>query len=399
MTEPLIITLKTLTPLWTGGADGRSDRLHTTGIIGSLRWWYEAIVRGLGGYACDPTSEKAGERSEFDTKAYEQAKRDKVPDVEALQAGLKTVCPVSYLFGTTGWARLFQLQIIEVPTTPLHFRTSIKMNQSWLKRVFGGESQNIDNLSVPYGELELRFIPRGHAAEYAQSQFLLALRFAIDYGGLGARLQHGFGQCNLVLPAELQTQDIAHGLAQLTNRLSINDLRSSGSQPVTPFDLRNFVSLTYDVSGQSLSVFSDYKSHCGSNQKANEKNYLPCAFDLRYKGSGQWGMRRWLEDPSGLKRWEYKKINNLMGVSEKKGEKINDEDRQAGYLYFGMPYRLTNETYRLRIFGFAPPDLLTPEQLNALTQEYMKYALNMEPQQVTLGKELIAKVKEVKHGA
>lgn len=48
MTEPLIITLKTLTPLWTGGADGRSDRLHTTGIIGSLRWWYEGIVRGLG---------------------------------------------------------------------------------------------------------------------------------------------------------------------------------------------------------------------------------------------------------------------------------------------------------------------------------------------------------------
>jgi len=371
MTEPLIITLKTLTPLWTGGADGRSDRLHTTGIIGSLRWWYEAIVRGLGGYACDPTSEKAGERSEFDTKAYEQAKRDKVPDVEALQVGLKTVCPVSYLFGTTGWARLFQLQIIEVPTTPLHFRTSIKMNQSWLKRVFGGESQNIDNLSVPYGELELRFIPRGHAAEYAQSQFLLALRFAIDYGGLGARLQHGFGQCNLVLPAELQTQDIAHGLAQLTNRLSINDLRSSGSQPVTPFDLRNFVSLTYDVSGQSLSVFSDYKSHCGSNQKANEKNYLPCAFDLRYKGSGKWGMRRWLEDPNGAKKWEQKNINNLMGVSEKKGEKINDEDRQAGHLYFGMPYRLTNGIYRLRIFGFAPPDLLTPEELNTLTQAYM----------------------------
>ncbi len=396
MTEPLIITLKTLTPLWTGGADGRSDRLHTTGIIGSLRWWYEAIVRGLGGYACDPTSEKADERSEFDTKAYEQAKREKLSEIEVLQAGLKTLCPVSYLFGTTGWARLFQMQAINIPTTPLHFRTSLPMNQSWLKRVFGGESQNIDNLRVPHGELELRFVPRGHAAEYAQSQFLLALRFAIDYGGLGARLQHGFGQCNLVVPTDLQTQDIAYGLAQLANHLAINDLRSSGTQRVTPFDLRNFVSLTYDVSGTSLSAF---RTHCGSSQKANEQNYLPCAFDLRYKGSGKWGMRRWLEDPNGAKKWEQKNINNLMGVSEKKGEKINDEDRQAGHLYFGMPYRLTNGIYRLRIFGFAPPDLLTPEQLNTLTQAYMKYALNMEPQQVTLGKELIAKVKGVKHGA
>ncbi|UKL14242.1 type III-B CRISPR module RAMP protein Cmr1 [Dissulfurimicrobium hydrothermale] len=43
------ITLKTLTPLWTGGVDQTSDRLHETGLIGSLRWWYEALVRVQGG--------------------------------------------------------------------------------------------------------------------------------------------------------------------------------------------------------------------------------------------------------------------------------------------------------------------------------------------------------------
>ncbi len=32
------ITLKTLTPLWTGGVGGTCDRLHETGLIGSLRW-------------------------------------------------------------------------------------------------------------------------------------------------------------------------------------------------------------------------------------------------------------------------------------------------------------------------------------------------------------------------
>lgn len=40
------IRLRTLTPLWTGGVDGTCDLLHVTGIMGSLRWWYEAIVRG-----------------------------------------------------------------------------------------------------------------------------------------------------------------------------------------------------------------------------------------------------------------------------------------------------------------------------------------------------------------
>lgn len=37
--EPITIKIKTLTPIWTGGADGACDRVHETGILGSLRWW------------------------------------------------------------------------------------------------------------------------------------------------------------------------------------------------------------------------------------------------------------------------------------------------------------------------------------------------------------------------
>ncbi len=42
------VRIQTLTPLWTGGVQaGKVDRIHETGIVGSMRWWYEAIVRGL----------------------------------------------------------------------------------------------------------------------------------------------------------------------------------------------------------------------------------------------------------------------------------------------------------------------------------------------------------------
>ncbi len=85
----LTITLKTLTPLWTGGVDGTTDRLHETGLIGSLRWWYEALVRGLGGYACDPTSE------------------DRCPDKDGKH------CAACELFGCTGWARKFRLRVLD----------------------------------------------------------------------------------------------------------------------------------------------------------------------------------------------------------------------------------------------------------------------------------------------
>lgn len=110
MTEPLTITLKTLTPLWTGGVDGKSDRPHVTGIMGSLRWWYEAVIRGLGGYACDPRDPIERRRCAFDTEAYEQARREGQSGAVAVEAGLAQVCPACRLFGCTGWARKMRLE-------------------------------------------------------------------------------------------------------------------------------------------------------------------------------------------------------------------------------------------------------------------------------------------------
>gem|GEM_PF-5659327 len=40
------------------------DRIHETGIIGSLRWWYEAVMRGLDGKVCDRAD---GERCILDS--------------------------------------------------------------------------------------------------------------------------------------------------------------------------------------------------------------------------------------------------------------------------------------------------------------------------------------------
>lgn len=85
----LEIQLRTLTPLWTGGVDQTVDRLHETGLIGSLRWWYEALVRGLGGYACDPTGD------------------DRCPDKDGKH------CAACELFGCTGWARKFRLRVLD----------------------------------------------------------------------------------------------------------------------------------------------------------------------------------------------------------------------------------------------------------------------------------------------
>ena len=57
MPGPFSVTLHPLTPIWTGDANRNGSRIRETGMLGSLRWWYEAIIRGMNRYACDPTSD------------------------------------------------------------------------------------------------------------------------------------------------------------------------------------------------------------------------------------------------------------------------------------------------------------------------------------------------------
>ena len=75
-----------LTDLWTGDLNGKSGRLIPTGLLGSIRWWFEVLVRGLSGNACDPSDTKCEGRNH---------------------------CVVCELFGCTGWARKFRLVLDE----------------------------------------------------------------------------------------------------------------------------------------------------------------------------------------------------------------------------------------------------------------------------------------------
>lgn len=92
--KPKIIEVEELTKIHTGDAYRKHVKLRETGILGSLRWWYETIVRGLGGTACDPTD-----------------KNKHCPDKEGNH------CDACELFGCTGWSRKFRLEVEEHDNT------------------------------------------------------------------------------------------------------------------------------------------------------------------------------------------------------------------------------------------------------------------------------------------
>ena len=95
--------MQALTDVWTGDAgtaqSKQADRLIPTGMLGSIRWWFEVLVRGLGGAPCDPSAnQKACLNEEH--------------------------CVVCELFGCTGWARKFRFDVRNaqgaVITFPIH---------------------------------------------------------------------------------------------------------------------------------------------------------------------------------------------------------------------------------------------------------------------------------------
>lgn len=179
MSEPLTLKLQTLTPLWTGGVDGTSDRLQATGIIGSLRWWYEAIVRGLGGRACDPTEHACS----FDAEKYEKAAG--LPPRERLHAA--GLCDACQLFGATGWRRRFNIQV------------SAQDAPAWQ----GERGLNVK----PYGRTRGWFLNPGRvgtlmcrlSGDPETLRHMAALwRFLEQWGNVGARPQLGYGLFRIV---------------------------------------------------------------------------------------------------------------------------------------------------------------------------------------------------------
>jgi len=130
------VQIKALTPIWTGDANKKSSTLRETGILGSLRWWYEALIRGLKGTACDPTDTKC------DGKNH---------------------CDACELFGCTGWARKFKLEV-----------------------------EKLDE------ELIFKFIPLREIVNVEWGLLNTTFNIISNYGALGAHIAQGNGVIKII---------------------------------------------------------------------------------------------------------------------------------------------------------------------------------------------------------
>ncbi|MBM4273112.1 MAG: type III-B CRISPR module RAMP protein Cmr1 [Deltaproteobacteria bacterium] len=368
--DGLAVEFRTLTPLWTGDAQRRSDQVREAGLLGSLRWWYEGIVRGMGGYTCDPSQGGC----DFDGNAYEKAIAAGYGEAEAaVRAGL---CPVCRFFGATGLKRRFRLEISEMDSHPLFFKASPQVYQAagnWLWRMFGGEDTGGTKTgrgpdtrftfgsSVLWGERALtRITPVDSEHDDILKRFAFLLDTATRFGGLGAKTQNGFGQIRIlngVLPEFIAAgKDLVRRDLEKTEASIRENPRKAPPQREDLFTLRSFFSRTYRLT--TAETYVQGLRPIGVPWEHHLRHYVPCAFDIRYK-SQQRNPFSGLGRDVGLrpffrKRWGDEVTNLLFGGlgGYRGAERIASRIRVSHL--FKVP---GDDHWHLKVWGDVPPRL------------------------------------------
>jgi len=355
--KELKVRIRTLTPLWTGGADGKVDRVHETGILGSLRWWYEAIVRGLGGAVCNATADDASKRCVFEQKRN-----------ETFNDAYIRLCPTCRLFGCTGWRRRFRLEVTGLGPQDLFFVASSGVYVAagnWLWRMFGGKELGGTRSSrgaattftfgvqALWGEqATLRVVPLGSDQESTLARVAFLLDTVAHWGALGAKPQYGFGQVQI-------TAGLEPGLVQEGQKLVRADAESKqGRSGPDFFNLDRFFSHIYRLA--QLEPYRGTGREIGTPPRGFDyrQHFIPCAFDIRYKsrsrdfhtGAGQdFGLRPWFRG-----KWGQQVAHRLFGRSDAR----QDEDRSAGRIHVSHLYRTEPDgPWHLKVWGHVPSNL------------------------------------------
>jgi CRISPR-associated protein Cmr1 len=177
----LNITFKTFTPIWTGDIDNKSVKILENGILGSLRWWSEAINRGFGYSVCDPTNDT---RCPNENQEY---------------------CCICNIFGATGKQRLFKI-ICDGGDSLFSNNVKIKphdRNGGWFYPESGLMAE----------EISVKFIPLNQS--FMNIFIHLPIAVLSNWGSIGAKPQLGYGVINQNSSIDLNLQEYSRKLIKL----------------------------------------------------------------------------------------------------------------------------------------------------------------------------------------
>lgn len=323
--------IKPLTPLWTGDAEGKGERVLETGILGSLRWWYEALVRGLGHYACDP----GGGTCEYKEK-------------------LAGICPVCRLFGCTGYSRRFRL-LVEDGSGTGHL-LEVKLRNPGNSEHLGWRIPATVTGPLTFSFLSMRGSELG---DFETAALRCTLHLIEQYGALGGKTSQGQGVMKIIEADNLSAKmDFALWREELVRRPA-EQVKNLVGAP----DLRDLVGVTIQLEDNKLDAAKIWsklplKAEVrGSNQPWSplaKAEWVPSAPAIRAQ------LRQWLRDTSNVPQFRGRldhERHRLMGTTNRlwgDPQPTRKGDRPKGSDIFVTHLYKLEGRWMMRIFAFIP---------------------------------------------
>jgi CRISPR type III-B/RAMP module RAMP protein Cmr1 len=318
MPEPIVVTLQPLTPLWTGDADQRGNRIRETSILGSLRWWYEALVRGLGLYACDPSSGSC---------VYDEKRK------------LASICLACQLFGCTGYSRRFRLAVVGGGSAGQ--LTEVKLQNPGTSNHRGWRIPR--NVCAPL-TLALHPLRPDALDDFEHAAIRYTLHLVERYGALGAKTSHGQGVVSI---SDWGTAQAGPGADAWIGTLEARPVKRETNPQLAP-NLSDFTGATIALDSAATSRADWWKAipltglegfSLGSNP-----NWVPSAPAIRAQ------LRGWLRNSANFQNFNgnhQDERHRLMGsIRAPVGPKGSD-------IFVTHSYR-AGERWFMRIFAFVP---------------------------------------------
>ena len=179
-----------LTPIVTGDHKRGNRELLATGLMGSLRYQYW-LIKSMEAWQENPSRPKYPRiMVDLDHPDYTC-----LPSRSNLKKALEKVGPVIQLFGTTGWKRVFRLELAGPPRCGTSSQPASARPKGWL---------------APYNwNFSLRFKPDRQLDILSdildwQEEINKLMGFVHHYGWLGAAPQNGFGWVFLENPPQAE---------------------------------------------------------------------------------------------------------------------------------------------------------------------------------------------------
>ncbi|MDI6698480.1 MAG: type III-B CRISPR module RAMP protein Cmr1 [Candidatus Saccharicenans sp.] len=328
------IKINILTPVWTGDINSRGKSLKSTGIIGSLRWWTEAILKGIGYSVCDPTAEIRCPQETNNQKTY---------------------CPACLIFGATGIRRLFRLEVNGGEKVFDGGAIIIKpkgRNRGW----YLGSGLR--------GQIDLRIISLDK--DFNETLLLLPLSIASNWGEIGAKTQHGYGVVALEEEKELVFEDFKNSVRRILQEARLRKIGIKERKSINDVlpNLKEMFFAKVQFEAQDNNWWKEVDGIKERERKGDNNYYKGYINDSRMIS---WinsdsipiapAIKNWLRFGNGKALWQSKNDNKYKDIETSLFGTTRGE-KSASKINISCAYYLNNKLWEFRISGWIPENNL-----------------------------------------